>query len=84
MIESDEQNEINNSEGEDKKKEEYLYKRTIITKQDNEMTILMKIKNSKLNFTCYYFKDYFKISFQNSFSLEELKKKKNISCNLMK
>ena len=78
MIESDEQNEINNSEGEHKKKEENLYKIKLITKQDNEMTILMKIKNSKLNFTCYYFKDYFKISFQNSFSLEELKKKKKI------
>ena len=77
MIESDEQNEINNSKGEHKKKVENLYKIKLITKQENEMTILIKIENSKLNFICYYFKDYFKISFQNSFSLEELKKKSN-------
>jgi hypothetical protein len=77
MIESDEQNEINNSKGEQKKNVEYLYKIKLITKQENEMTIIIKIENSKLNFICYYFKDYFKISFQNSFSFEELKKKSN-------
>ena len=77
MIESDEQNEINNTEGKHEKKEEYLYKIKLITKQENKKTILIKIENSKLNFICYYFKDYFKISFQNSFSLEELKKKSN-------
>ena len=77
MKESNEQNEINNSEGEHKKKEEYLYETKLITKQENEITILIKIENSKLNFTCYYLKDYFKTSFRNSFSLEELKQKSN-------
>ena len=46
----------------------------IITKQ-NKVKLIIKIKESKLSFLCYFFKDYFKISFENSFSLDDLKKK---------
>ena len=75
MIESDIENKINNSQ--ENPNDESLYQIKIITKQYNEMTILIKKENSKLNFICYYYKDYFKISFQNSFSLEDLKKISN-------
>lgn len=45
----------------------------IITKQ-NKLRLIITIKESKLSFYCYFFKDYFKTSFENSFSLDELKK----------
>jgi len=44
----------------------------IITKQ-NKIRLIITIKESKLSFYCYFFKDYFKISFENSFSLDELR-----------
>ena len=75
MIESDINDNINNLK--EKQNEKSLYQIKLITKQYNEMTILIKKENSKLNFICYYYKDYFKISFQNSFSLEDLKKISN-------
>ena len=75
MIESDIQNNINNLK--EKQNEKSIYQKKLITKQYNEITNLIKRENSKLNFICYYYKDYFKISFQNSFSLEDLKKISN-------
>ena len=82
MKESDIENTINNSKEKQNKKNQYQIK--LITKQLNEMTILIKRENTKLNFFCYYYKDYFKISFQNSYSLEDLKKYQIISYNLLK
>ena len=82
MIESDIQNNINNLK--EKQNEKSIYQKKLITKQYNEITNLIKRENSKLNFICYYYKDYFKISFQNSFSLEDLKKYLIISFNLLK
>ena len=82
MIESDIQNNINNLK--EKQNEKSIYQIKLITKKYNEITILIKRENSKLNFICYYYKDYFKISFQNSFSLEDLKKYLIISFNLLK
>ena len=75
MIESDNENNFNNSK--EKPKKASLYQINLITKQLNEMTIEIKSEKSKLNIFCYYSKDYFKISFQKSFSLEDLKKLSN-------
>ena len=45
-----------------------IYKLKIITKQANEAFILIGNEKSELSFTFYYYKDYFKITFKNSFS----------------
>ena len=49
------------------------YNRKIHTKQNNEMNLIIEIKNNKLAFTCFYEKNYFKKTFTNSYTLEELK-----------
>ena len=67
MIESDIENKINNSK--ENPNDKSLYQIKLITKQYNEMTLLIEKENSKLKI----YKNYFKISFQNSFSLEDLK-----------
>ena len=54
-----------------------IYKLQIKTKQANEIFILIEIENSELSFTCYYYKDYFKITFKNTFSLDKLKEQSN-------
>lgn len=45
----------------------------IITKH-NKVRLIFKIKESKLSFYCYFFRDYIKTSFENNFSLDDLKK----------
>lgn len=50
------------------------YEATIITNQ-NKVNLIITIKDSKLSFYCYFFKDYFKTSFKNDFSLDELKER---------
>ena len=54
-----------------------IYKLKIITKQANEAFILIGNEKSELSFTFYYYKDYFKITFKNSFSLDKLKEQSN-------
>ena len=49
------------------------YKRKIKTEQYNEINLNIEIKNSKLTITCYYEKNFFRKTFTNSFTLEELK-----------
>ena len=54
-----------------------IYKIKLITKQYNEVFILIKNEKSELSFICYYYKDYFKITFKNTFSLDKLKEQLN-------
>ena len=54
-----------------------IYEFKLITKQDNEVFILIKNEKSELSFICYYYKDYFKITFKNAFSLDKLKEQLN-------
>ena len=46
---------------------------TIITKQANKAFITIKKEKSELSFICYYYKDYFKTVFKNTFSFDKLK-----------
>ena len=50
------------------------YNRKIKTDQNNEMTLYINDKNDKLFITCFYTKNYFKKTFSNSFSLQDLQK----------
>ena len=64
MIESDINDNINNLK--EKQNEKSLYQIKLITKQYNEMIILIKKENSKLNFICLLkiiSKYHFKIAF---------------------
>ena len=54
-----------------------VYKLTKKTKQANETIILIQIEKSELSIICYYYKDYFKITFKNSFSFDKLKEQSN-------
>lgn len=54
-----------------------VYKLKIKTKQANETIILIQIEKSELSIICYYYKDYFKITFKNSFSFDKLKEQSN-------
>ena len=48
------------------------YNRKIKTDQNNEMDLFINDKNDKLFITCFYSKNYYKKTFTNSFSLEEI------------
>ena len=58
-------------------KDPETYKLHIITKQANDVSISIEYEKSELVFKCSYYKDYFKIIFKNSFSLDKLKEKSN-------
>ena len=49
------------------------YEFKIITNLNNTMILTIEIKDSKLFINCYYYKNYFKKTFNNSFTLDELK-----------
>ena len=49
------------------------HKRKIKTAQYNEINLTIEFKNYKLTITCFYEKNYFRKTFTNSFTLEELK-----------
>ena len=50
-----------------------LYESLFVTKH-NKIKLIIKVKESTLSFYCYFFRDYIKTSFENKFSLDELKK----------
>ena len=50
------------------------YEIKINTDLNNEMNLSIYIKDSKLFFICYFYKNYFKKTFSNSYSLDDLKK----------
>ena len=52
---------------------EIKYEIKIKTNENNEMNLSICIKDTKLCVTCYFYKNYFKKTFSNSFSLDELK-----------
>ena len=52
---------------------EVKYEIKIKTNENNEMNLSIQIKDTKLCLTCYFYKNYFKKTFSNSFSLDELK-----------
>ena len=52
---------------------ENKYEIKIKTNENNEMNLSIYIKDTKLCLICYFYKNYFKKTFCNSFSLEELK-----------
>ena len=56
------------------KDNEVRYDIKINTNLNNEMNLSIYIKDSKLFFICYFYKNYFKKTFSNSFGLDELKK----------
>ena len=43
------------------------------TKENNEMDVEIFCKDSKLNIMAFFYKNYFKTTFSNSFTLDELK-----------
>ena len=45
----------------------------LTTKENNEMNISIGYKDSKLSITAFFYKNYFKKTFSNSFTLDELK-----------
>ena len=51
-----------------------LYESILIITKHNKIRLILKIKESKLSFYCYFFRDYIKTSFENNFSLDDLKK----------
>jgi len=52
---------------------EIKYEIKIKTNQNNEMNLSICIKDTKLCVTCFFYKNYFKKTFTNSFTLDELK-----------
>jgi len=52
---------------------EIKYEIKIKTNENNEMNLSICIKDTKLCLNCYFYKNYFKKTFSNSFSLDELK-----------
>lgn len=50
------------------------YSSKIKTNQNNEINLYINIQNSKLFISCYYYKNYSKKTFTNSFSLNVLEK----------
>jgi hypothetical protein len=52
---------------------EIKYEIKIKTNENNEMNLSICIKDTKLCVTCYFYKNYFKKTFSNSFTLDELK-----------
>ena len=50
------------------------YEIKINTDLNNQMNLSIYIKDSKLFFICYFYKNYFKKTFSNSYSLDDLKK----------
>ena len=52
---------------------EIKYEIKIKTNENNEMNLSICIKDTKLCVTCYFYKNYFKKTFSNSFALDELK-----------
>ena len=51
-----------------------LYESILIITKHNKIRLILKIKESKLSFYCYFFRDYIKTSFEKNFSLDDLKK----------
>ena len=60
----------------DKKIERY-YIDSIITNQNNKLMIKFENKESKIDISCHYYKDYSKIEFINSYAFEELQEMSN-------
>lgn len=54
---------------------ESSYESLIIVTKHNKIKLIIKVKESNLSFYCYFFRDFIKTSFENKFSLDELKKK---------
>lgn len=52
---------------------EFKYEIKIKTNQNNEMNLSICIKDTKLCVTCFFYKNYFKKTFRNFFTLDELK-----------
>ena len=60
----------------DKEIERY-YIDSIITNQNNKLMIKFENKESKIDISCHYYKDYSKIEFINSYAFEELQEMSN-------
>ena len=58
----------------EKQKNMNCYEKKIITKENQEMNILINIENHKLVINCYYLNNYIKKTFINYFSFDDLKK----------
>ena len=56
------------------KHSESSYESSLIVTKHNKIKLIIKVKESNLYFYCYFFRDFIKTSFENQFSLDELKK----------
>ena len=60
-----------------------IYEKKVISDKNHSIKIELKSIENNLDFKSFFIEDYITTTYVGSFSLEELKKNQNITCNSM-